>query len=66
MKFIVEVKLENAQVRKYTVVATAKSEAVDKIKLRLPPKERESCTIQSVTVDHSQLVDDDVHGTFLN
>ena len=66
MKFIVEVKLESGQVRKYTVAATVKSDAVSKIKLRLAPQERESCTIKSVTVDPSQLVDDDVHGMFLN
>ncbi len=64
MKFIVEVKLESGQVRKYTVLASDKQEAVEKMKLRLPPHDRESCFIESIRPDASQLVDDDIHGTF--
>lgn len=66
MKLIVKVKLSNNDIRKYLINAEDKKDAAEKVKLRLHPKERESCTIESITLDPSQYIDDDIHGTFLN
>lgn len=66
MKLIIEIKLNDGQIRKYPVTAESEEAAIEKMKLRLHPKDRDLFEILSIKPDPLQLVDDDIHGTFLN
>ncbi|MCH9812906.1 MAG: hypothetical protein K0U47_03070 [Epsilonproteobacteria bacterium] len=64
MNYIIEIKLEHNRTRKYPITAVDEKEAIEKMKLRLLPFDRERFTLLSITPDTSKVIDD-IYGTFL-
>lgn len=64
MKFLIDIRLEG-KVRRYPIDASNQEEAVERLKLRLPPNQRETFVIDSIELDPSSIPEDDPFGVFL-
>lgn len=64
MKFLIDILLEG-KVRRYPIDASNQEEAVERLKLRLPPNQRETFVIDSIELDPSSIPEDDPFGVFL-
>lgn len=64
MKFLIDIRLEG-KVRRYPIDASNQEEAVERLKLRLPPNQRETFIIDSIELDPSSIPEDDPFGGFL-
>lgn len=64
MKFLIDIRLEG-KVRRYPIDASNQEEAVERLKLRLPPNQRETFVIDSIELDPSSIPEDDPFGIFL-
>lgn len=65
MRYLVDIILEGKE-RKYPIDASSESEAIERLKLRLPPHQREAFTVESIAIDPLSLPDDDPFGVFLH
>lgn len=64
MKFLIDIRLEG-KVRRYPIDASNQKEAVERLKLRLPPNQRDTFIIDSIELDPSSIPEDDPFGVFL-
>lgn len=66
MVFIVDIILPTEQTRSYKIDASSEEEALERLKLRLPPDIREEIKIDSITIDTSTIRNEDPFGIFNN
>lgn len=64
MKFLIDIRLEG-KVRRYPIDASNQEEALQRLKLRLPPNQREIFVIDSIELDPTSIPEDDPFGLFL-
>ena len=64
MRFIIDIHLESKQKRTYTIDAKDEEEAKDRLRLRLPPKDRDSVVFDDIKIDKSSISDEDMYGIF--
>ncbi|MGD9969595.1 MAG: hypothetical protein AB7S65_04010 [Sulfuricurvum sp.] len=65
MRYLIDIRIEG-KTRRYPIEAANESEAIERLKLRLPPQQRESVVIDTVALDPASVPDEDPFGVFLN
>ncbi len=65
MRYLIDVGIEGKN-RIYPIDADNETQAIERLKLRLPPHQRESIEIHSIKIDPASIPDDDPFGVFLN
>ncbi|MDD2782309.1 hypothetical protein [Sulfuricurvum sp.] len=65
MRYLIDIRLEGKS-RLYPIDADNETQAVERLKLRLPPHQRESIIIDSIEIDPASIPNDDPFGIFLH
>lgn len=65
MRYLIDIRLDGKS-QLYPIDAESESEAIEKLKLRLPPYQRENIIIDSIKISSHSMPNDDPFGTFLN
>lgn len=65
MRYLIDIRLEGKS-RLYPIDADNEAQAIERLKLRLPPHQRESITIDSIEIDPASIPADDPFGVFLH
>lgn len=65
MRYLIDIRLEGKS-RLYPIDAENEVQAIERLKLRLPPNQRESILIDSIEIDPSSISHDDPFGVFLH
>ena len=65
MRYLIDIRLEGKS-RLYPINADTESQAIERLKLRLPPHQRESFVIDSIEIDPASIPNDDPFGIFLH
>ena len=65
MRYLIDIRLEGKS-RLYPIDAENETQAIERLKLRLPPHQRESIIIDSIEIDPSSISNDDLFGVFLH
>lgn len=63
MRYIIEIRLETKS-RSYKIDASSEAEAIERLKLRLPPHQREAFEIDSISIDPASLSYDEPFGIY--
>jgi lipase chaperone LimK len=65
MRYLIDIRLEGKS-RRYPINAENEVQAIERLKLRLPPHQRESIIIDSIDIDPASIPNDDLFGVFLH
>ncbi len=65
MRYLIDIRLDGKS-RLYPIDAENETQALERLKLRLPPHQRESIIIDSIEIDPSSIPNDDPFGVFLH
>lgn len=65
MRYLIDIRLDG-KIRLYPIDAENETQAIERLKLRLPPHQRESVIIDSIAPDPTSLPNDDPFGVFLH
>ena len=65
MRYLIDVRIEGKS-RQYRIDADTEAQALERLKLRLPPHQREEVTIDTIAIDPASIPEDDPFGVFLN
>ncbi len=65
MRYLIDIRLEGKS-RLYPIDADNETQAIERLKLRLPPHQRESIIIDSIEIDPASIPNDDPFGIFLH
>lgn len=65
MRYLIDIRLDGKS-RLYPIDADNETQALERLKLRLPPHQRESVIIDSIVPDPAFLPNDDPFGVFLH
>ncbi len=65
MRYLIDIRLEGKS-RLYPIDADNEAQAIVRLKLRLPPHQRESIIIDSIEIDPASIPNDDPFGIFLH
>lgn len=65
MRYLIDIRLEGKS-RLYPINADNEAQAIERLKLRLPPAQRESIIIDSIKIDPASIPNDDPFGVFLH
>lgn len=63
MRYLVDIRLDGKS-RLYPIDADNETQALERLKLRLPPHQRESIIIDSITLDPASIPNNDPFGVF--
>lgn len=63
MTYIIDIRIEGKQ-RSYRIEARGEEEAKERLKLRLPPNQREDITIDAIKIDMTTVGDEAPYGEF--
>ncbi len=64
-RYIIEIRIDG-KVRRYPINAKDEAEAIERLKLRLPPHQREDILIDSINIDPSTIHNEEPFGAFLH
>jgi len=64
MRYLIDVRVEG-KTRLYPIDASNEGEALERLKLRLPPHQRDTVIIDSIAIDPASIPDEDPFGIFL-
>jgi hypothetical protein len=65
MIFIIDIRIDEEQKRTYKIEAKDETEAKERLKLRLPPHQRDTLLIDSIQIDPATVGGEEPYGTFL-
>ena len=65
MRYLIDIRLEGKS-RLYPIDADNETQAIERLKLRLPANQRESIIIDSIEIDPASIPNDDPFGIFLH
>jgi Tfp pilus assembly ATPase PilU len=65
MRYLIDIRLEGKSCI-YPIDAKNETQAIERLKLRLPPHQRESFIIDSIEIDPASIPADDPFGVFLH
>ncbi|MGA9047212.1 hypothetical protein [Sulfuricurvum sp.] len=65
MRYLIDIRLEG-KTRLYPIDADNEEQALERLKLRLPPHQRESVIIDSIAIDPASVLNDDPFGVFVD
>ncbi|MDD5053031.1 MAG: hypothetical protein PHO27_09910 [Sulfuricurvum sp.] len=63
MRFLIDIRLDD-KTRLYPIDADNEAQAIERLKLRLPPHQRNSFLINSISIDSASIPANDPFGTF--
>ena len=64
MQYIITIRIGEGQKRTYRIDASGEEEAKERLKLRLPPAQRENFVIDEFKIDMSSVGVEEPYGTF--
>lgn len=65
MRYLIDVRIEG-KIRQYRIDADTEAQALERLKLRLPPHQRDGVIIDAISIDPASIPDEDPFGVFLN
>ena len=64
MEFVFDIRIDERQKRTYRIKAKNEDEALERLKLRLPPSQRDSVVIDDLKIDMTTVGVEDPFGSF--
>lgn len=64
MQYIIEIRVGDRQKRSYRIDAEDEAQALERLKLRLPPEQREDFVIDELKIDMTTVGVEDPYGVF--
>lgn len=64
MQYIIEIRTAEQKKSSYRIEAASEQEALERLKLRLPPEKRDTFTVDSLRIDLTTVGVDDPYGIF--
>lgn len=64
MQYIIDIRIDKDKKRTYRIDAKDETEAKKRLLDRLPPQQRDAIIIDSIKIDVTTVVDDDLYGIF--
>lgn len=64
MRYLINVRVEGDKRRTYPIDAADKTQARERLLLRLPPQQRDNLIVDEIKIDPASLVDEDPYGLF--
>ena len=64
MQYIVDIRINEGPKRTYRIDAKTEEEALERLKLRLPPQQRDAFVVDMIKIDPATVVDEDPYGIF--
>jgi hypothetical protein len=64
MQFIIEIRVDEHQKRTYRIDADDEAEALERLKLRLPPTQRDNFVIDELKIDMTTVGIEEPYGAF--
>lgn len=64
MQYVIETRTAEGKKRTFRIDASGESEALERLKLRLPPDQRDTIIVDSMKIDLTTVGRDDPYGVF--
>lgn len=64
MTYIIDIHLEDGKKRTYPIDASGEAEAIERLKLRLPPDQRDTITIDAIRIDMTTVGTEEPFGIY--
>jgi hypothetical protein len=64
MQYVIEIRTAESKKQTFRIDASSESEALSRLKLRLPPDQRETVVVDSMKIDLTTVGSDDPFGVF--
>jgi hypothetical protein len=64
MRYIIEIRIDDGKPRTYPVDAASEEQAIERLKLRLPPSQRESFEVDSIRIDMTTVGTEEPFGIY--
>ena len=64
MEFVFDIRIDERQKRTYRIKAKDEDEALERLKLRLPPSQRDNVVIDDLKIDMTTVGIEEPYGTF--
>ncbi len=64
MRFLIEIRIDGTTKRTYPIDAQDEAQAKERLKLRLPPHQRDTIVIDAITIDPASIANEDPYGIF--
>jgi len=64
VRFIINIRLKSKTKYTYTIDANTEEEALERLKLRLPPDEHESVIVDAIRIDPKSIINEGPYGVF--
>ena len=64
MRYLIDIRIEDTKKRTYPIDAKDEEEALERLKLRLPPRQRINIIIDAIIIDPASITNEDPYGIF--
>lgn len=64
MRYLIDIRVGGGKSRTYPIEAKDEDEALERLKLRLPPKQREAFVVDALKIDPKSFDVEEPYGTF--
>jgi hypothetical protein len=64
MQYLIDIRIGEKPKRTYRIDAANEDEAMERLKLRLPPHQRDTITIDAIKIDMTTVGNDEPYGVF--
>ncbi|MDA3946327.1 MAG: hypothetical protein PF439_06570 [Helicobacteraceae bacterium] len=64
MQYLIDIRINEGRKRTYRIDAKTEEEALERLKLRLPPQQRDVFVVDMIKIDPATVVDEDPYGVF--
>lgn len=64
MDYLIDIRIEGDTKRTYRITAKSEEEANERLKLRLPPQQRDTIIIDNISIDKTTIADENPYGVF--
>lgn len=64
MRYLIDIRIDGTKKRTYPIDAKDEEEAKQRLKLRLPPHQRDGIVIDAITIDPASLANEEPYGIF--
>ncbi len=64
MQYLVDIRINEGSTRTYRIDAKTEEEALERLKLRLPPQQRDAFVVDLIKIDPASITDEEPYGIF--
>jgi len=64
MQYLIDIRIDGSKKSTFRVDAKSEEQALERLKLRLPPQQRDSFIVDAVRVDPASVGDEEPYGVF--